>query len=125
MARVDARRLRLPTARSLGLAEEVRAAAPEVLLEVTFGFAAFDAEGRLLYLRIQDHLRKLGLARRAQLRLWNDRGRIVWRCPEEEVLARLDETVDLDEFGHLLRSVENELRERARSRRAEEETKHD
>jgi hypothetical protein len=38
-------------------------------LTFTFGFALVDAQGRIVYFRVQDHLRKMGLARKGMKRM--------------------------------------------------------
>jgi hypothetical protein len=60
---------------------------PNGLIKLTFGIAVVDKENRLTYLRVQDHLRRMGLARRAMEAM-------VQKSLFKELLTRPAETVN-------------------------------
>lgn len=84
-------------------------------LTFPFGFALMDAQGRIVYFRIQDHLRKMGLARRGLRQIMLEAGaagiQVGIALRDLPRTAReVPGEADRRWFRHLYKSVRHELR---------------
>lgn len=81
----------------------------------TFGFALV-VEDKILYVRVQDHLRKMGLARRALAKLLAHQPDI--KLDLTEVPTDFVDKIEVERFNNLFQSVAYEYRPLARERSA-------
>jgi hypothetical protein len=78
-------------------------------LKFTFGIALADQDGRLLFFRVRDHLRKMGLARKALTKLIERFGLVITDKINSET-AQISDKAGQKRFARIVRSVLYELK---------------